>query len=391
MGGFGRFLAIAGAGLTVAGCGPAAYHAGGASPANAPRAAARAGAAAPAAQEAVAAAPRALAARSPAAAATHQATRYGNPDGHRYVPAAGRAVSTAHPDHVIGHGTPASCTSAAVVRAVAEGGIITFSCGPGPVTIPMTATAKIVHGQRIVIDGGGKVTLSGGGRIRILEMNTCGGGCWEQSEPRLIVQNMTFTGGYSGTHQTSTGDYGGGAIFARGGQLTVVNSGFTGNRCYRYGPDLGGGAIRAYGMDMSTPVYITDDTFDGNQCSNGGALSGLYANFVVINSLLTGNKAIGWGQNPAQPGTPGGGSGGAVYTDGNSYNLIIDGTAMHGNSAREGGGGIFCVVNNDQGFLKIEYSVLRNNTSGQFQDAPGIFDSRNGQDVQPIVIHSTIS
>jgi hypothetical protein len=391
MGGFGRFLAIAGAGLAVAGCGPAAYHASTASPANATRATARAGAAAPAAQEAVAAAPRALAARSPAAPAMSSASRYGNPDGHRYVPAAGRAVSTAHPDHVIGHGTPASCTSAAVVRAVAEGGIITFSCGPGPVTIPMTATAKVVHGQRVVIDGGGKVTLSGGGKIRILEMNTCGGGCWEQPGPRLIVQNMRFTGGYSGTHQTSTGDYGGGAIFARGGQLTVVNSGFTGNRCYRYGPDLGGGAIRAYGMDMSTPVYITDDTFDGNQCSNGGALSGLYANFVVINSLLTGNKAIGWGQNPAQPGTPGGGSGGAIYTDGDSYDLVVDGTAMHGNSAREGGGGIFCVVNNDQGFLKIEYSVLRNNTSGQFQDAPGIFDSRNGQDVQPIVIHSVIS
>jgi hypothetical protein len=390
MGGFGRFLVIACAGLAVAGCGPAAYHAGGASPANATRATVRAGAGAPAAQEAVAAAPHALAARSPAAPARSPASRYGNPDGHRYVPAAGRAVSTAHPDHVIGHGTPASCTSAAVVRAVAQGGIITFSCGPAPVTIPMTATAKIVHGQRIVIDGGGKVTLSGGGKIRILEMNTCSG-CWEQPGPRLIVQNMTFTGGYSGTHQTSTGDYGGGAIFARGGQLTVVNSGFTGNSCYRYGPDLGGGAIRAYGMDMSTPVYITDDTFDGNECSNGGALSGLYANFVVINSLLTGNKAIGWGQNPAQPGTPGGGSGGAIYTDGDSYNLIIDGTAMHGNRAREGGGGIFCVVNNDQGFLKIEYSVLRNNTSGQFQDAPGIFDSRNGQDVQPTVIHSIIS
>jgi hypothetical protein len=202
---------------------------------------------------------------------------------------------------------------------------------------------------------------------------------------------MRFAGGYSGTHQTSTGDYGGGAIFVRGGQLTVVNSAFTGNRCYRYGPDLGGGAIRAYGMDMSAPVYITNDTFDGNQCSNGGALSGLYANFVVINSLLTGNKAIGWGQNPAQPGTPGGGSGGAIYTDGDSYDLILDGTAMRGNSAREGGGGIFCVVNNDQGFLKIEYSVLRYNPSGQFQNAPGIFDSLNGQDVQPIVIHSIIS
>ncbi len=316
---------------------------------------------------------------------------YGNPNGHSYVPPAGRAVSTAHPDHVIGNGTAASCTSAAVVRTVAKGGIITFNCGPKPVTITMTATAKIVHGRRIVIDGGGKVTLSGGRKIRILSMNTCRH-CWEQAGPKLIVQNMRFVAGYSSAHQTSTSsDYGGGAIFDQGGQLKVVNSGFFGNRCYKYGPDLGGGAIRAYGMDMKTPVYITKDTFRGNNCSNGGALSGLYANFVVINSLFTSNKAIGWGQNPKQPGTRGGGSGGGIYTDGDSYNLIIAGTVMRYNYAREGGGGIFCVVNNDHGTLTIKYSTLHRNPSGQFENAPGIFDSRNGHDVQPVVIHSTIN
>ena len=315
---------------------------------------------------------------------------YGNRTGRGYVPPAGRAVSTAHPDHVIGHGTPASCTSAAVVRAVAMGGIITFNCGPKPVTITMTATAKIVHGHRIVIDGGGKVTLSGGGKIRILYMNTCHD-CWEQTGPQLIVQNMRFADGYSGARQTSTSpDYGGGAIFDAGGQLKVVNSAFVGNRCYQYGPDLGGGAIRAYGMDMSTPVYLTNDTFRGNKCSNGGAVSGLYANFVVINSLLTGNKAIGWGQNPTLPGTPGGGSGGAIYTDGDTYNLIIDGTVIRGNGAREGGGGIFCVVDNDHGALTIEHSVLNNNPSGQFQDAPGIFDSLDGHDFEHTVLDSTI-
>ncbi len=330
-------------------------------------------------------------AATPAATAGQQLPRYGNPDGHAYVPPAGRAVSTARPDHVIGHGTPASCSSAAVVGAVATGGIITFSCGPKPVTITMMATAKIVHGDRIVIDGGGKVTLSGGGKIRILYMNTCHD-CWEQTGPQLIVQNMRFADGYSGAHQTSTSpDYGGGAIFDQGGQLKVVNSAFVDNRCYQYGPDLGGGAIRAFGMDMSNPVYLTNDTFLGNQCSNGGAVSGLYADFVVINSLLTGNKAVGWGQNPARHGTPGGGSGGAIYTDGNTYNLIIDGTAIRYNTAREGGGGIFCVVNNDHGSLTIEHSVLHGNLSGQFQDAPGIFDSRNGHDVQPIVIDSTIN
>ena len=113
-----------------------------------------------------------------------------------------------------------------------------------------------------------------------------------------------------------------------------------------------------------------------------------YANFVVINSLLTGNRAIGWGQNPALPDTPGGG---AIYTDGNSYNLIIDGTAIRYNRAREGGGGIFCVVNNDHGTLTIEHSALHHNPSGQFQDAPGIFNSLNGHDVQPVVIDSTIN
>jgi len=59
----------------------------------------------------------------------------GNPAGQEYVPPAGRPVSTSHPDHVIGDGTPASCTSQAVVAAVAAGGVITFSCGPRPVTI----------------------------------------------------------------------------------------------------------------------------------------------------------------------------------------------------------------------------------------------------------------
>jgi hypothetical protein len=307
------------------------------------------------------------------------------------VPRAGRAVSTAHPDHVIGDGAAASCTSAAVVQAVALGGVITFNCGPEPVTITMTQTANIVHGERIVIDGGGKVTLSGGGKIRILEEDTCPG-CWEQTGPHLIVQNMRFVDGYAGAHQVSgSADYGGGAIFDQGGQLTVVNSAFSGNGCYQYGPDLGGGAIRAYGMDMNTPVYLTGDTFRGNTCSNGGAVSGLYANFVLTNSLLAGNKATGWGANPAQAGTPGGGSGGGVYTDGNNYNLVIDGTVIRSDSAREGGGAIFCVIDNGQGALTIENSDLHGNPSGEFQNAPGIFDSLDGHDVQPTVIDSAIS
>jgi hypothetical protein len=297
-------------------------------------------------------------------------------------------VNTSRPDHVIGDGTPASCTSAAVVAAVAAGGVITFSCGPAPVTIVMTATATVPAASRLVVlDGGGKVTLSGGGKTQVLSMNAG----WQQQWPQLVVQNLTVTDAYSATRQVSGSSvYGGGAIFDEGGQLKVVNSTFVGDGCYASGPDLGGGAIRAVGMYPGSPVYITGDTFSGNSCSNGGALSGLYANFDVINSLLTSNKAIGWGANPAKAGTPGGGSGGAIYTDGNQYDLTIAGTAMHGNTAREGGGGIFFVVNAGGGTLRIESSALRDNSSGAFQNAPGIFDSVNGQDTQPVVVGSSL-
>lgn len=270
----------------------------------------------------------------------------GNPDGHAIVAVAGRPVSTAHPDQIIGNGTPTSCTSAAVVAAVATGGVITFDCGPRPTTITMTATAMVPNTRRLVVlDGGGKVTLSGGGKRRILFSDACAGkwstdDCVDQSFPQIVVQNLTFQDGFDGTPQRKCtaqapqcwfgGVNGGGAIYVEGGQFKAINSWFIDNRCRSDGPDLGGGAIRASGMDPAEPVYITHDTFSGNACSNGGALSGLFANYDVANSLLVNNKAIGWGANPAKPGTPGGGSGGAIYTDGNQYNLGIAGTAITG-------------------------------------------------------------
>ncbi|HEY2241692.1 MAG TPA: hypothetical protein VGI21_23010, partial [Streptosporangiaceae bacterium] len=185
------------------------------------------------------------------------------------VPAAGQPVSIAHPDHVIGDGTAASCTSQAVVDAVAAGGVITFSCGSEPVTITMAATAKVRNtSSAVVLDGQGKVTLSGGGARRILYQDTCDPAqawatshCQDQATPHLTVQNMTFANGNS-TGQSYDGG-GGGAIFDRGGQLTVINSRFTGNRCDSSGPDLGGAAIRALSQYQNQPVYVVGSTFTG--------------------------------------------------------------------------------------------------------------------------------
>jgi hypothetical protein len=335
------------------------------------------------------ASPRATASKPPSTSQGAAPPAAGNPGGDATVPLAGQAVGTSHPDHVIGAGTPASCTPAAVVAAVAAGGVITFSCGPAPVTITMTATATVpTTSHLVVLDGGGKVTLSGGGNTEILSMNAG----WQQQWPQLVVQNLAFTDAYSGTQQVSGSSvYGGGAIFDLGGQLKVVNSTFTGNSCFASGPDLGGGAVRAVGMSLASPVYITNDTFTGNSCSNGGALSGLFANFDVSNSLMTGNKAIGFGANPAAAGTAGGGSGGAIYTDGTGYDLAISGTVMRDNTAREGGGAIFFVVNSGGGSLRIDSSTLQGNPSGEFQNAPGIFDSVNGKATQPVAAGSAIS
>jgi hypothetical protein len=297
-----------------------------------------------------------------------------------------------HADHVVGRGTPGSCTSQAVVQAVAAGGVIAFSCGPRPVTIVMTATAKVRNtSAKVVLDGGGLVTLSGGGVRRILYMDTCDPAqtwttshCQDQASPALTVENITFADGNS-TGQAYDGG-GGGAIFDRGGQLKVIDARFAGNRCDSTGPDLGGAAIRALSQYQNRAVEVTGSTFTGGVCSNGGALSSIGVSWVVQDSTFTGNRAIGDGANPAQAG----GSGGAIYTDGDDYTVTVEGSIITGNSAREGGGALFFVSNDKTGTLTIEHSKLRNNPNAGFQTAgyPGIFFLGRGH---PVVLSSSLS
>ncbi len=319
---------------------------------------------------------------SPTPAAAPTGARTGNPDGRVAVPAAARAVDTAKPTRTIGTGTPASCTSAAVVRAVAAGGIITFDCGPDPVTIEMAATAKVrnANGPQVVLDGGGKVTLSGQGRRRILYMNTCDplqgwttSHCNDQDHPQLTVQNLVFANGDATGERTDGG--GGGAIFVRGGRFKVVNSHFVDNRCDGTGPDLGGAAIRVLDQHADQPVYVVGSSFSGGSCANGGALSSIGVSWEVLNSTFRRNTAVGHGANPARSGTPGGGSGGAIYCDGNEFSVRIAGTTIEDNDAKEGGGAIFFVSNNRTGTLRIEGSTLRRNPSHGFETPgyPGIF------------------
>ncbi|MBM7864429.1 hypothetical protein [Lentzea nigeriaca] len=312
--------------------------------------------------------------KTPAPPSPPPPAKFGNPDGSAAVPGEAAAEDTSKPTRVIGTGTPASCTSQAVVDAVAAGGVITFDCGPNPHTVPLAATAKVR--ARTVIDGGGRITLSGQGQRRVIDQNG----------PRLVVQNITLADGNS-TGDTADGG-GGGAIMVRGGQLKVVNSRFANNKCDANGPDLGGAAIRVTDWADKAPVYVTSSTFEGGVCANGGALSSIGASWVVLNSLMRGNKAIGRGANPARAGTPGGGSGGAIYNDGNTFTLRIAGSLVEDNHANEGGGAVFFVSNDNSGSMSVEGSTVRRNPSEGFETIKGIFYLGVGE--KPKVTASTI-
>jgi hypothetical protein len=322
----------------------------------------------------------------------------GNPDGRCAVPREAGLADVSVPDHVVGSGTSASCTANAVIEAVAQGGVITFDCGPDPVVITLDRPAKVRNDMNpdVVIDGGGKVTLSGGGSTRILYMNTCDENqrwtsthCDDQETPRLTVQNLTFIDANSRAEDEYDG---GGAIWVRGGRLKVLNSRFFNNVCADEGPDVGGAAIRVFDQYQDRPVYVVNSTFGGaegygNQCSNGGGISSIGVSWNVINSVFSHNHALGEGGNPAQSGTPGGGSGGAIYNDGNTMTLSVCGSRIEHNQVNAYGSAIFFVSNNHDGTLQIQDSVITGNTGGGWNVLPGI---SMHEDTEQVMTNATI-
>lgn len=309
------------------------------------------------------------------------------------MPAAGAAEDVSSPTTIVGTGSPASCTGDTFVAAVAKGGIITFDCGPDPVTIVLASTAKVFNdrGTKLVIDGGNKVTLSGGGARRILYMATCDpaqvyppgpGDCNTNPGVQLVVQNLTFIDGNAkGISEGTNNAGGGGAIHAQGGSLKVVNCRFFNNVCDDLGSDVGGGAIRkldylvAPGAGPGRPVWIVNSTFGGgdglgNTCANGGALSSIGVSWNIVGSWFSDNRAVGHGANSGQ-----GGNGGAIYNDGNEIQLAITGSLLENNMANEGGSAVFFVSNDKSGTLTVTDSITRNNPRGTFEtpDLPGFY------------------
>ncbi len=179
------------------------------------------------------------------------------------------------------------------------------------------------------LDGGGLVTLDGGGATQIF---TFTGTNFQVTTTTVTLQHMRFTNARatgSNPFPTATApcsqgfqDGGGGVIQIRDGVLHVIDSVFEDNHGATPGPDIAGGGIYAIG---SLDVTVVGSTFTNNDASNGGAIGSLFSDLTVINSTFTGNKALGSGGNSTnttcpdvngQRETGSGGNGGAISIDG---------------------------------------------------------------------------
>jgi hypothetical protein len=291
------------------------------------------------------------------------------------------AADTSKPTTVVGTGTAASCTEAALKAALTTGGIVTFNCGAAPATITVTATIELPYTKDTVIDGGGKTTIDGGGSVRILD--------WDSPNYRattftLTLQNITFAHGHatgtmayaSAPLPCSSGYYdgAGGALQMRDGELHVINATFLDNEAEKLGPDVGGGAIYVNG---SLGAIVTGSTFLNNSGSNAGAIGSLNSELDVYNSNIEGNAALGFGANSndmsmcsvmatnGQYQVGSGGNGGAIAIDGGSdLTHTFCGVVFKGNTGgmEALGGAIFRTPDDAQQMTIIDRCLFDSNT-----------------------------
>jgi hypothetical protein len=242
-------------------------------------------------------------------------------------------LATAAPAHaagVVGTGTPASCSDAALRAAVALGGDITFSCGSAPLTI--SVSDDLIIAKDTSIDGGGPtqgglITLSGGNATRVFLTS---------NQARLTVRNLTIIDG-----KEPGADGRGGAI--RGGwrsPVTIINSVLRNNDGTAGDQEGGGGAVFVH----ETKLLVQSSLFEGNRGIDGGAINNLLSELTVEDSVFRNNDAT-----PGGPSAAGHGYGGAIYTDGATYptndaiggQIIIRRSQFIGNRGAGQGGAVF--------------------------------------------------
>jgi len=314
---------------------------------------------------------------------------------------------------IVGDGTPASCTEAALLQAVAVaavsgGGTIRFKCGTDPVIITLTAT--LTPPNNTTIDGGGVITLETSVTplsvfvapdTTVVLKNLGHGHSKVTNQGTLIVKNNRFSGiiDSSGTLEVHESIFSkvhfpgatAGAI-VNSGTLTVKNSMFLSNNI-RGILNIGGDAT----VHNSTFFENLDE--QGDAILNGGTLSVDNSTFVhngagcgsaILNGGTLTVKNSMFADNGLASGSfcAHGGGGIANYGTATIYN-----SALFGNTARDGGGianlGTLTIYNSElfgntagqgggvynEGALTVTRSVITGNTAG---DGGGIYSCCGG-------------
>jgi hypothetical protein len=96
---------------------------------------------------------------------------------------------------------------------------------------------------------------------------------------------------------------------------------------------------------------------------------------------------VGKGGNPAASGTPGGGSGGAIYNDGNTMVLTINGSQLNYNQVNSFGSAIFFVSDNLTGSIAITDSTIMGNIGGTWYDK---YPQISAEKSTPITVKNSI-
>ena len=262
------------------------------------------------------------------------------------APAAPRVAQAAS---VVGDGTPASCTEAALDAALADGGAIAFECG-GAHTI-VFSSQKVIQAAT-TIDGGGVITFSGDDKVSLFKV---------APDIELNLDNLVLTDGRGVQFGGAIESFGtvvlrhttvqnstlpdcqlciGAGIASRAGRLELYDSRVISNT----GGTYGGG-------------IITSDVSDEGEFFPGGQL-------IIRDSLVQGNRTAGIG--------------GGILVDGVAE---ISNTVISDNeSVGAFGGGIATFADT----LTLSNSVVERNRAGR--GGGGLLVTTRGEPSRPEVI-----
>lgn len=258
------------------------------------------------------------------------------PDAGRYVGGdpssgcAGRLDPAPHAGRVevVGDGTAASCTEEALHAAVElasgteGGGTITFDCG-GEHTIELTRSVFVP--TTMILDGGGEITLSGGGAVRVIELD---------HHVDFVLQRITIARGF--VPAGGENESGAGLLHPWFGTLKVIDVTFDDNHSASVDHDVGGGAIYAGGL---TEAIISGSIFTNNSGSTGGGVLSRSTNLRVVDTVFFNNSATSWADGGQY------GNGGGLYIDrmwlDAPVDFVICGSVFDSNHATQHGSAFF--------------------------------------------------